>query len=536
MKIILIQPRTVSAALDYRFRGEHIGLSSLVAVLKKCGYEAVQFDDALDKRDLDETIKKIFAFKPDFIGVTVPAQQAAGTTIRYIREIKKSFPEIPLSIGGIYATVAYKEFMNRYSEIDYLMRGEGEETFPRLIASLEHVEDISNIPGISYRDEHGEIHHNPNCEIVRDISKLPPIDRSTITPLLEENRRVGIYSGRGCYGDCSFCSLHSFWNESCVRKRKPEQVVDEMVSLYELGAKKLRFIDDIFLDRTRKSREWLDEFEYLLSKEKTDFNLWMQFRAQDVDVDILRRLKKLGLRKMLIGIESGDQSSLDAMRKHTTVEENVLAMKRASEAGVKEVAMGFIMFHPDTTLESIYNNLDFLRSMQSIRYKNLFSRASAYEGTLMCNYITEEGLRKETANWYDVPTYRFKVPEIQILWDSIQKLKWSFSTMLWFESSLDVEERFIKGTKQRNSLTENLQANGEKYRLLLSDELIKRFFAILDNVSKGYANDDQIFRVPESPQNLMKLTEKCLFKTQQELNLKVGYHLPEEEKISLFEL
>ena len=79
MLVVLIQPRTPSAALDFRYRGEHLGLSSLVAVLKRAGHRAIQLDDALDKRDLASTLLILEALRPDLVGVTVPAQTAAGT-------------------------------------------------------------------------------------------------------------------------------------------------------------------------------------------------------------------------------------------------------------------------------------------------------------------------------------------------------------------------------------------------------------------------------------------------------------------------
>lgn len=536
MKVILIQPRTISAALDYRFRGEHIGLSSLVAVLRELGHDAIQYDDALDKRELEDTIRKIRAFQPGLIGITVPAQQATGTTIRYVAEIKRYIPNIPIAIGGIFATVAYKEFMDRYDAIDFLMRGEGEGTIVELANAIETKCGYGKIRSLSYRMPTGEVIHNAKHHIIRDISKLPMIDRSTIGPLLEENRRVGIFAGRGCYGDCTFCSLHAFWDERCVRKRKPDQVVNEIMCLHEMGANKLRFIDDIFLDRSIESLEWFGEFERLLLNENVNLNLWMQFRAQDVDTELMKRLKRLGLKKVLIGVESGDQASLDKMRKHTTVDENRIAFKRATEAGISEVALGFIMFHPDTTLESIHNNLVFLKEANSIRYKNLFSRAYAYAGTFMNYYICSEGLAKETANWYDVPTYFFRSAEVQLLWDSVQELKRSFSTFLWFESSLDIEERFIKGAKINNQEVVQLHRWGNEYRKHLSDALIDRFFEIFDCVDKHIAPYQAIFSIPEELQLELRHLEELLFNIQLQLKLTKGYHLPESEKTDLLEL
>lgn len=260
LKVVLIQPRTVSAALDFRYRGEHLGLSSLAAVLQDLGYEAIQLDDALDKRDLKQTISILKNYQPDFIGVTVPAQQAAGTTIRYVKEIRNHFRNAYICIGGIYAGIAHLEFLNRVPEIDFVLRGEGEKSLVELIKCLETGSNLTVVDGLSFRNIDGNCIVNKDSPILRDLDSLPNIDRSTIKPLLDENRRVSLYSGRGCYGECTFCSLHAFWGESCVRFRSPEKVITEIDELYEMGVRKLRFINDIFLDKSAASMMWLDRF------------------------------------------------------------------------------------------------------------------------------------------------------------------------------------------------------------------------------------------------------------------------------------
>ena len=526
MFIVLIQPRTPSTALDYRYRGEHIGLSSLTATLNAAGHNAVQLDDALDKRDLNDTLVLLRAMSPDIIGVTIPAQTAAGTAISYIEAIRKALPLTPLCTGGIFATVAYDELMRRCQSIDYLMRGEGEESLPALLSSIGDYQALERVAGLSFRLPDGSIIHNPPAPLV-DVNKLPPVDRSTIGPLLAENRRVALFSGRGCYGECSFCSLHAFWNSRCVRKRSPEHVVEEMISLSEMGARKLRFIDDIFLDGSSESKQWLNRFEKLLESEQRDFNLWMQFRAQDVDVEMLSRLRRLGLKKMLVGVESGDQASLDAMKKHISVEQNLIAVQKATAAGISEVAIGFIMFHPDSTYESIGNNLSFLAKMPTFRYKNLFSKASAYSGTVMHAAIVDAGLDIPGENWYDVIDYQFKDERVQQLWDYSRRLRLGFSHSIWFETALDVEERFIKGSGIKTLELKQLRSLSNVFRKRLSQEMLDRFKAIFKCVSKGSLPEDGCFKEPDELKSQISHIQQLLPLTQEQACIPIGYHMPE---------
>ena len=527
MLVVLIQPRTPSAALDYRYRGEHLGLSSLVAVLKRAGHRALQLDDALDRRNLADTLLILKALRPDLVGVTVPAQTAAGTTISYIEAIRKTLPQTPTCTGGIFATVAHEEFMRRCPSIDFLLRGEGEETMPKLLDALGDEQKLSQVAGLSYRRSNGDVVHNPLPPLV-DVTKLPPVDRSSIGPLIAENRRVALYAGRGCYGECSFCSLHAFWGARCVRKRSPESVVEEMISLSDMGVRKLRFIDDIFLDSSKESKRWLDRFENLLQAEQRSFNLWMQFRAQDVDKEMLKRLKKLGLKKMLIGVESGDQKSLDAMKKHTDVAQNIEAVEKAIAAGVNEVAIGFIMFHPDSTFESIGNNLEFLARMPTFRYKNLFSKASAYAGTAMYAKIVDEGLEIPGENWYDVCDYYFVDSRVQQLWDYSRRLRIGFAHGIWFETALDVEERFLKGSRIDYPAKTELHALGVEFRAMLSQQMLERFQSIFYCVGNGLFPEQDCFEMPSELLELINRIQVLLPIAQQQVGLPTGYNMPEE--------
>ncbi len=527
MLVVLIQPRTPSAALDFRYRGEHLGLSSLVAVLKRAGHRAIQLDDALDKRDLASTLLILEALRPDLVGVTVPAQTAAGTAIRYIEAIRRALPQTPICTGGIFATVAYEEFMRRCPSIDYLLRGEGEETLPELLDALGDEQKLSQVAGLSYRRSNGGVANNPLPPLA-DVTKLPPVDRGSIGPLIAENRRVALYAGRGCYGECSFCSLHAFWGARCVRKRSPESVVEEMVALSDMGVSKLRFIDDIFLDSSEESKRWLNRFESLLQAEQRSFNLWMQFRAQDVDGEMLRRLGRLGLKKMLIGVESGDQKSLDAMRKHTDVAQNIEAVEKAVAAGINEVAIGFIMFHPDSTFESIGNNLAFLARMPTFRYKNLFSKASAYAGTAMYARIADEGLEIPGENWYDVCDYYFVDSRVQQLWDYSRQLRIGFAHGIWFETALDVEERFLKGSKIDYPVKTELHALGAEFRAMLSQQMLERFQSIFRCVGEGLCPEQGCFEMPPELLELIGRIQALLPIAQQQVGLPVGFSMPKE--------
>ena len=466
----------------------------MAAVLIERAHEVAQFDDALAIRDISSTVELVSAFRPDLVGVAVPAQQATGRTLEYVRALRRALPLVHICVGGIFATVAHEELLSREPAIDSVVRGEGELTIAKIAERLEAGRGLLGVEGVTFRIS-DRIVVNANRPLVRDLTTLPMPDRSACGPLLEENRRIGLYSARGCYGECSFCSLHAFWDDRCVRFRSPQQVVAEIDGMYALGVRKLRFINDIFVDGSDKSRWWLEAFCGLLRERAYDLNLWMQFRAEDVDRRTLKALRCVGLEKVLIGVESGHQLSLDAFRKHTTVEQNYSAVGAALEAAIKEVALGFIMFHPASTLEGIHANLEFLAHMPTFRYKNLFSTAAPYRGTSLHEVLVETGFFVSGENWWDVGRYRFADEMVQRLHLAVVGLKEAYGTAIWFESAVDVEERIIKGELRRRGGLD-AQLSGEwkitrrmfsEFKREMSSTLLWEFKRLLIAVGNGEA-------------------------------------------------
>ena len=129
-------------------------------------------------------------------------------------------------MGGYHPSAMYEEIFD-VLEVDAIVRGEGEITFKEFVLNGPS----THVKGLSFRDENGIVHHNPNREKIIDLDSLPFPDRNVRVNNPIFNKHEVIVTSRGCNGVCTFCandSVHGRW-----RGRSPENVVEELKILRE---------------------------------------------------------------------------------------------------------------------------------------------------------------------------------------------------------------------------------------------------------------------------------------------------------------
>src|SRR5262249_36141463 len=188
---------------------------------------------------------------------------------------------------------------------------------------------------------------------------------------------------------CTFCNIQEFYNLSGyggIRTRTPRNVVDEIEQIHrQHGLRKFLFIDDDmlgaeFYDRGRSAA---------IASGILERGLGVQFevagRANDVIKfeDSLAAMKKAGLTRVYIGIESGSESQLKRQRKGVKVKHNLEALEVLRRQGLG-LDMGFIPFDPWSTPEETIDNVRFLESSGVMEAGNLNTMAVTtilYPGT-----------------------------------------------------------------------------------------------------------------------------------------------------------
>lgn len=221
--------------------------------------------------------------------------------------IKTIKPDSIIILGGPEVTYTSKELLEKYVFLDYIIQGEGEETFPKLIEYLE--EKSKKVPEhVTYRD--GENIVVSDIGIVCDTNKIPRIAKNIVENY--DERIVYIETVRGCPYNCSYCL------SSTIRGIRPfdiNRVKEELLILINAKVRLIKFVDRTFnYDKKRALEIW----KFLIEK-----NICSEFHfeisAHLIDDEMMEFLKSVpkGIFRMEIGVQSTNPETISAINRST---------------------------------------------------------------------------------------------------------------------------------------------------------------------------------------------------------------------------
>jgi radical SAM superfamily enzyme YgiQ (UPF0313 family) len=285
----------------------HLGLISLIAVLRNSGYEAELYDPKLDmsvgKLKTDKTLytkiaDAILEKKPDLVGFTSLGCNFI-CTVKIAGYIKKRFPKLPILLGGPHATVLHREILTAFTQFDVIVRNEAELKIVPVIEAIGS-SNFEKIPGVTYR-KNGEVLATPGDTVIEDLDQLPfpaydkyPIDELGLSSLRVE-------AGRGCPFKCTFCSTATFFGRK-YRLKSAVQLCAELDFLRDrYGITEFSLTHDLFTVNRHKVVEFCNE---VMDRGYT----WKCSARMDcVDPELLHLMKKAGCVSIYYGIETGSQ-------------------------------------------------------------------------------------------------------------------------------------------------------------------------------------------------------------------------------------
>ena len=276
------------------------------------------------KEDLDDLINR---FSPNviMISLTEPMYNQVAQVLKYISEY-----HIITILGGVFPTFA-PELLLCHPGVDIVCVGEGETAVLELCNRLDKGVDYIGIDNLYAKDRHGNVVKVPLSELV-DINSIPVPDFS----LFQESKfyrpmagnalkTIPVETNRGCQYKCSFCNspakslqhLNSNGAAKYFRKKCIKKIYDELSSIIaRYDPEFIQFFSDNFL---AYSNSEFDEFIEMYSSIKLPF--YMNTRVETITEDKISRLRDVGLYRMSIGIEHGNEAFRNkVLNKHTTNE------------------------------------------------------------------------------------------------------------------------------------------------------------------------------------------------------------------------
>lgn len=398
MKILLIYPYFLDKRIhEYDISVPPIGIYYVGALLKKNGYD-VHIYNGYDANHAPDRIADIISNeRPDIIGFSIlHANRWGGIDIAKIAKSLK--PDIHIVFGGIGATFLWEHLLTHFHDIDYIVLGEGEIPFLKLVNALDTgtFDTIPHIPGIAYRHR-GRPQKTDPAQPVENLDQFP-------NPA-QYFRFQHVAFTRGCPGKCAFCGSPLFWG-SQVRSHSPGYFVDQLELLTQKGIRFFYFSDDTFTYKKARVQAICREIIH----RRLDITWAAIARVNHIQAELLGWMRKAGCIQISFGIESGSEKIRQRLNKPLKNVQIKKAFDLVKHYGIMPRAY-FIYGSPGETDDTIQASIDLIRTIKPLSIityiLDIFPGTRLYQEVLDQGAITEDIWRKriEDLLYFEIDTH-----------------------------------------------------------------------------------------------------------------------------------
>jgi anaerobic magnesium-protoporphyrin IX monomethyl ester cyclase len=344
-----------------------LGLAYLAGSIRHLdGVRTFIVDGLAEGLTTDEAVHRIEMLSPTVFGISftsLSVMRAAGL----LAALKKRLPDLLTLAGGYQATAFDDVLLREIPQLDLVLRGETDQSFPELCLRLIQDRPLPGIKGLSFRD--GKRIVRGSAQYIRSLDRLPFPDRSAFTFSGYWKQWAGFHlpplppattmiSSRGCPNRCTFCSKLTPGSR-IYRSRSAENVLQEILLLYQSGIRLIAIADENFSQNVKRVRELC----HLLIREAMDLRLAFQGTLHNLSQGDLDLMHRAGFDIALVGVESGSNSVLKRYRKAAGSQEIGLGIKRAKRSKMFVIAF-FIHGAPGETEADFNRTLQFVRTFR----------------------------------------------------------------------------------------------------------------------------------------------------------------------------
>jgi radical SAM superfamily enzyme YgiQ (UPF0313 family) len=360
-------------------------LGGLAAWVRQNGFDVRLIDLHVENIYPKDGAGRVQDYDPHIVALTAKTL-GWPAVIEVAQMVKAACPNALIVVGGPHLSIYAEESMT-WECFDVAVVGDGEETFLEICERVESKSEVDDVLGTVVRLKNGEIIRNPPRPLSRSINKYPqtawdliPIEDYNCLTLLRPFATM--VTTRGCPWHCGYCS--QVYSEK-LRFRSVKLVVDEMEYLVrKRGVREIVFFDETFTIGKKRMMKFSDEVQRRGFKVK--FNI--RARVDTVDRDVVRALKKAGLRSIHMGVEAGTNRVLKIMNKQITREQTERAFRICREEGV-DTRGYFMIGYYDTTPSDIEDTIRFASDI-GLDWAS-FSVATALPATDLYRIAQERG-------------------------------------------------------------------------------------------------------------------------------------------------
>jgi len=364
-----------------------LGLLYVAAALEAAGRSVAVVDALAEGLDEAGFVNRVRALAPRIVGLSgmTPMRAEIARTIELTRPLADR-----LVLGGVHATRFHDSILDEFPDLDAAVVGEGEHVAVALLDWWDDGGQGAPPPGVVIRGA-----PFVQAAVPADLGALAwparhlvPHDRYRY-PFQTADGFTTVISSRGCPFRCNFCDKTV--SGSGWRARPAMDVVDELTEIRErYGIRYVCIFDDNFTLRRKRVVEICEE----IVRRDLDIQWKCEARVDGIDHDLAVLMAKAGCQTVAFGVESGNQESLDFLKKDQQIPQMYRAIAACRAAGIETVAyvlVGIPGETPETSLNTlrfaVEADLDFIQ----------FSTLSPFPGTELYDLAIEQGWFRETA-------------------------------------------------------------------------------------------------------------------------------------------
>ncbi|HEV8579340.1 MAG TPA: radical SAM protein [Thermoanaerobaculia bacterium] len=355
-KVVLYNPRAVFYTMP-------LALVAVGSHLDPERFEVVIVDGRLERDPTAAVLAQLDGAL--CLGVTVLTGAPIADAVLVSRAAKAYRSNLPVVWGGWHPSMFGRECLEEPS-VDITVQAQGEVTFHEICERLAAGEEIHNIAGCCVRAA-DEVHAG-SARPLQNLNALRPHDYTLLDVeryyQLKGKRQLDYISSQGCAFRCAFCADPFVYERRWVGLA-PERVGAEVEALWS----RYRFDDLSFQDETYFTyapRVAAIAEEFLRRKLPLTWAATMRAdQGARLPEEVMTTCRRSGLRRVLIGVESGSQETIDRIKKDIKLEQVFISAEKCLRHGVN-VIFPFIVGFPGESLESVQASLDVAKRLRAM--------------------------------------------------------------------------------------------------------------------------------------------------------------------------
>lgn len=355
-KIVLYNPYAVFFTMP-------LGLLAVGSALDPDRYEICIVDGRLEEDPVARVLEEIDDAL--CLGVSVLTGAPLGDALKILRAAKAHRPDLPTVCGGWHPSL-FPTQMLEDAAIDYSVQGQGETTFQELVDCLATGNSVDDVAGIAHRKDGKPVRNKPRATETPASFRPPDFDLIDVEDYfkLKGERQMDYITSVGCHFRCAFCADPFVYGRTW-HGLEPDFLDSEIDSLWQ----RYRFTDLNFQDETFFTyKKRVAGIAEAFIRRGSRFT-WAATMRADQGVRLPRETFEAcvesGMRRVLIGVETGSPEMMKRIRKDTTVEQVLQAARMCADYGVA-VIFSFIIGFPGETAKDVAMTLDLVKRLRSM--------------------------------------------------------------------------------------------------------------------------------------------------------------------------